>query len=570
MNIGDYLKAQYDKDLSIKTETKLVKETTQFVRKLIKTSSKHSYTLFELKKAYFRFYGRESTSHINKDILKKVCEEFKDDTYTISFESGIFIINKKSSIKNKQEIEEKQEVKIKEQTLIKDLEKPWFLTSCIKEVSALYNKISNNINVEQEKQNNPLYKVVESLVSVSSNSVFTVSELKSFCYNFYKDDVMKILTMENFVKAIFILNKVSKQKYVLSKNIVGFEKIIEKKTEIEKLNNVKEEKPEIVSEKTDLKQLLEHPVLIEWSEESIKEIEKLQRYYNNNPFDYEKARVSPDLKEFCDILEKLAKETKNNTVFYSQIIYEYLKKYDTLPSTITIQSFIKALITLTHTSSKKYSALVFPAGFCVSKKYKETKTTTPEMTPSETVQNDGSITLYVYSGLNNVICIRSEKHSTKCVTIETKNRKNRNISFNAFFCSFCKRYFTTVDVVENTFPTLNFPLIKLNLSALPQYSEKKDKSELALYGYNVRANGLSEHERRTLLSQLLSQKILTKQDIVSILRSNINYNGRQERLKAAVERWEDDIEFVQNFDLNKQQKVYSNKVDMVYKGKPLK
>ena len=569
MNIGDYLKAQYDKNLSMKTEPKLIKETTQFVRKLIKTSSKHSYTLFELKKAFFRFYRRESTSHINKDILKKVCEEFKDDIYTISFESGIFIINKKSSIKNKQETEAKQEVRIKEQTLIKEPEKPWFLKPCSKEVSALYNKISNNINIEQEKQNNPLYKVIESLVSVSSNSVFTVSELKSFCYNFYKNDVMEILTMENFVKAIFILNKVSKQKYVLSKNIVGFEKIIEKKTETEKLNNVKKEKPEIVSEKTDLKQLLEQPVLTEWSEESIKEIEKLQRYYSNSPFDYEKARVSPGLKELCDIIEKLAKETKNNTVFFSQIIYEYLKKYDTLPSTVTIQSFIKALITLTHTSNKKYSALVFPAGFCVSKKYKETKITTPDTTPSETVQNDGSVTLYVYSGLNNVICIRSEKHNSKCITIETKNRKGKNVSFNAFYCPTCNKYFTTIDVVENTFPTLNFPMIKLNMSTYRHDSYRMEESELTLYGYNVRADGLSGNERRTLLSQLLIMKILSKERIITILRNNINYNGRKKNLQAAVQRWEGDIEFVQNFDLNKQQKVYSNKVDMIYKGKSL-
>ena len=101
-------------------------------------------------------------------------------------------------------------------------------------------------------------------------------------------------------------------------------------------------------------------------------------------------------------------------------------------------------------------------------------------------------------------------------------------------------------------------------------SYRKGESELTLYGYNVRAGGLSENERMTLLSQLLIMKILSKERIIAILRNNINYNGRKKNLQASVQRWEDDIEFVQNFDLNKQQKVYSNNIDMIYKGKPLK
>lgn len=233
---------------------------------------------------------------------------------------------------------------------------------------------------------------------------------------------------------------------------------------------------------------------------------------------------------------------------------------------IFLKNLVSTLQILTETTDKHFYLSTNPIGFSIKQK----KAQIVNIDTNVVKKNNGTtITLCVYSNLSNVLCIKSKNHNPKNITIETKNIKNKNVSFNAFYCVVCKKYFTTIDVIKNKFPSLDFPLVKYDFTYLNSDSYRKGESELTLYGYNVRADGLSGNERRTLLSQLLIMKILSKERIIAILRNNINYNGRKKNLQAAVQRWENDIEFVQKFDLNKQQKVYSNKVDMIYKGKSL-
>ena len=177
-------------------------------------------------------------------------------------------------------------------------------------------------------------------------------------------------------------------------------------------------------------------------------------------------------------------------------------------------------------------------------------------------------TLYVYESLNNVRCINSTKHKQENVTIKTNNISGYLVSFNAFYCSVCKKYYTTSDVIKENFPLKNYPFIKLNFSDYSGYY-RREESELMIYGYSVKADGPSDSERQNLLSRLLTFGFLSKERIVAIIKDHINYNGRRANMENAVNRWKDDLDFVQNFNISKQRTIRTDKMNIIYRGKKI-
>ena len=177
-------------------------------------------------------------------------------------------------------------------------------------------------------------------------------------------------------------------------------------------------------------------------------------------------------------------------------------------------------------------------------------------------------TLYVYESLNNVRCINSTKHKQENVTIKTNNISGYLVSFNAFYCSVCKKYYTTSDVIKENFPLKNYPFIKLNFSDYSGYY-RREESELMIYGYSVKADGPSDSERQNLLSRLLTFGFLSKERIVAIIKDHINYNGRRANMENAVKRWKDDLDFVQNFNISKQRTIRTDKMNIIYRGKKI-
>lgn len=175
-----------------------------------------------------------------------------------------------------------------------------------------------------------------------------------------------------------------------------------------------------------------------------------------------------------------------------------------------------------------------------------------------------NFTLYVYESLNKVKCVNSLKHHQENVTIRSNNISGSLVSFNAFYCSSCNKYYTTTDVIERNFPLKKYPFIRLNFAGYSG-NYRREESELMMYGYSVRADGPSETERHNLLARLMTFDFLSKGRIVAIIRDHINYNGRRANMENAVKKWQDDLDFVQNFSLSKQRMIQTNKVNFIYK-----
>ena len=60
---------------------------------------------------------------------------------------------------------------------------------------------------------------------------------------------------------------------------------------------------------------------------------------------------------------------------------------------------------------------------------------------------------------------------------------------------------------------------------------------------------------------------LSKARIVSIIRDHINYNGRRSNMENAVKKWQDDLNFVQNFNLSKQTTIQAGNTHIIYHGR---
>ena len=90
-----------------------------------------------------------------------------------------------------------------------------------------------------------------------------------------------------------------------------------------------------------------------------------------------------------------------------------------------------------------------------------------------------------------------------------------------------------------------------------KYSEAIDKentfegfnveSPLHQYGYNVRADGLSELERQKLLIGLIETKRLTYLEICRTIEQSINLLQNSPQYAQAVLKWRKDLKFIGDY-----------------------
>lgn len=484
------------------------------VKTLFAITTKNTHTLEEIRFLYYRKYKEVSEDVFSLENFRKVCKQLETDTK----EKFLFIDGK-----------------------------IYKMSLNLANSSTLKNK--NQSNTEKLNTKNDLFYFLQNYTDVNSKTFIPRVELINAYQSIFGETSSKLFSADNIKNVCKKLTKTTNKVYSFPTG--DFIKITEKSKLQESVTDLTQNTNFVVAKTSPQKK-------------QTQSIKKCNLYYN--------LLSTKQEKEICNIIKLISK----NYQIGSYSITAFKKWFPkTWNNKDFVASLINALELLTDSTDKIFQ---FQAGlnqFSIKQKDSFTKTKFEEIRKNKVFENNRifynlEITLYVYASLNNIICIKSNNHNHKSITISTQNRQGEYVSFNVFYCSTCNKYFTTIDVVENTFPTLNFPMVKLNMSTHQHDSYRMEESELTLYGYNVRADGLSENERRTLLSQLLIMKILSKERIVAILRNNINYNGRKKNLQAAVQKWKDDIDFVQNFDLHKQQKVYSNKIDMIYKGKSLK
>ena len=83
-----------------------------------------------------------------------------------------------------------------------------------------------------------------------------------------------------------------------------------------------------------------------------------------------------------------------------------------------------------------------------------------------------------------------------------------------------------------------------------------DMSPLFLYGYNVREGETSLQERRSILARLMDYKLMEKIKIHNYLCSFINRNETNPGMENAVEKWKEDLAFVDEYHMVDQRTVW--------------
>ena len=83
-----------------------------------------------------------------------------------------------------------------------------------------------------------------------------------------------------------------------------------------------------------------------------------------------------------------------------------------------------------------------------------------------------------------------------------------------------------------------------------------DMSPLFLYGYNVREGELRLQERREILARLMDYKLMEKIKIHNYLCSFINLNETNPGMENAVEKWKEDLSFVDEYQMVDQRTIW--------------
>lgn len=141
--------------------------------------------------------------------------------------------------------------------------------------------------------------------------------------------------------------------------------------------------------------------------------------------------------------------------------------------------------------------------------------------------------------------------------------KTRDVRFPAVYCQTCDKFFVLEHVykwlqskgrvlcriVTNEYWTARQNFINDNKSTADIYGDPE--SHLHYLGYNVNSQiGLSKAQRRHILRRIIVNKEMTQVEIESHLIYLIRRNQYNNNFKKAINKWYNDLLFVENLDLN--------------------
>lgn len=297
-------------------------------------------------------------------------------------------------------------------------------------------------------------------------------------------------------------------------------------------------------------------------------IKPIQKSDDNIISTSDKIETISDPQTVSDLLKSFLKNQNKQVYTVEELKLGLIKHYKKNPGKIiTRQLLIKLCVELFEKEKKYYFVdgdnatlkLWKALSFQEWQFYGLGTVYNPAVKVKDRVLNIRDFTLYVYESVNSVTCGKSSAHPTEEVTINTTTLSGYPVSFNAYYCSKCNKYFTTKAAIEYIFPRKNYPFIKLKL----MYSEGvklQSETVLHIFGYTVKADGPSEMQRENLLSKLLTYGVVTKKEVEGLLWHLIHYNGKKKNMANAKAKWESDLEFVRDFNLSKQRQINAKKV----------
>ena len=166
---------------------------------------------------------------------------------------------------------------------------------------------------------------------------------------------------------------------------------------------------------------------------------------------------------------------------------------------------------------------------------------------------------------NSFRCVHSEhalKDISASITIINQKGNFETMKVPAGYCKDCNVYFIFDDVYKRIL-SRGTPICRMyDWKAIESGSTAGNmmlaqESLLRQYGYNVNANeGLSSDRRKRILQILVDNHIMTKSEIVSYLKFFISQRKNNSSMKLAVEKWNSDKAFIENYKIGSLQNYY--------------
>lgn len=171
--------------------------------------------------------------------------------------------------------------------------------------------------------------------------------------------------------------------------------------------------------------------------------------------------------------------------------------------------------------------------------------------------------VYVYDSFYNSYIERS----CECVTAYVRcSNINYLLPVNVCYDEYQDKYYISRVLYDRISKLYGLPALRLTPYKNKYFNQSRiscdfsegfsEKSKLALYGYSVsNKEGLSEKERRGLLTSLIDYGLMSKSEIIEHLSWCVDFYGYNSMMTNACKLWEQDLVFISNYKKQEQRKI---------------
>lgn len=182
--------------------------------------------------------------------------------------------------------------------------------------------------------------------------------------------------------------------------------------------------------------------------------------------------------------------------------------------------------------------------------------------------------------INSVIVLKntlkcSFNHNTNDIIAKIpvldKNGEVYYVETGVSYCSVCNRFTILKDEFDKISDIVTCKVIDETSSSNPgdqtQTNEtENDGSILKYYGYNVQTQkNISEQQRHIILSSVIEAGIMSRGQVVDLLGINIKRKSTRPDCQLAIQKWKEDINFVNTYKTEELPKVVFDKIILKYK-----
>jgi len=181
--------------------------------------------------------------------------------------------------------------------------------------------------------------------------------------------------------------------------------------------------------------------------------------------------------------------------------------------------------------------------------------------------------------INSVIVLKSTllcsaKHRTQDLTAKIpvldKNCESYYVEVRASYCFDCQHFTILKDDFDKisdivTCKVVDETSMYKSDESQQNHEQDNDISILKLYGYNVQTKkNISEQQRHVILSSIIEAGIMNRRQVIDLIETNMRRKSTRPDCALAVQKWKEDIEFVNTYKTEDLPKVVFDKIVQKY------